>query len=119
MYAMLGTRPDLAFAVGLLSRFSAAPTSAHWEAAKRTLRYLQATKDMELVYNESDVAMDMDFHGYSDADWSGDPDTSRSTSGYIFISNWAAISLLKSRVHLARSVARVRTSRGNFDPYIV
>ena len=47
---------------------------------------------MELVYNGSNVAMDMDFHGYSDADWSGDPDTSHSTSGYIFISNRAAIS---------------------------
>ena len=47
---------------------------------------------MELVYNGSNVAMDMDFHGYSDADWSGDPDTSHSTSGYIFISNQAAIS---------------------------
>ena len=78
--------------VGLLSRFSAAPTGAHWEAAKRTLHYLQATKDMELVYDGSDITMDMDFHGYSNADWSGDPDTSHSTSGYIFISNWAAIS---------------------------
>ena len=76
----------MAFAVGLLSRFSAAPTGAHWEAAKRTLRYLQATKDMELVYDGSDVAMDMDFHGYSNADWSGDLDTSHSTSGYIFTS---------------------------------
>ena len=45
MYAMLGTWPDLAFAVGLLSHFSTAPTSAHCEAAKRTLHYLQATKD--------------------------------------------------------------------------
>ena len=78
--------------IGLLSCFSAAPTDAHWEAAKHTLCYLQATKDMELVYDGSDVTMDMDFHGYSDADWSGDPDTSRSTSGYIFISNQAAIS---------------------------
>ena len=97
MYAMLGTRLDLAFAVGLLSCFSAAPTSAHWEAAKRTLRYLQATKDMELVYDGSDVAIDMDFHGYSDADWSSDLDTSRSTSGYIFISNRAAISWASKR----------------------
>ena len=65
---------------------------AHWDAAKRTLRYLQATKDLELVYDGSDVSLDMDFHGYSDADWSGDPDTSRSTSRYVFITNCAAIS---------------------------
>ena len=36
--------------------------------------------------------LDMNFHGYSDADWSGDPDTSKSTSGYVFITNRAAIS---------------------------
>ena len=46
---------------------------------------------MELVYDGSDVTMDMDFHGYSDADWSGNPDTSHSTYSYIFISNQAAI----------------------------
>ena len=40
---------------------------------------------MELCFDGNDVGMDMSFHGYSDADWSGDPDTSRSTSGYIFI----------------------------------
>jgi hypothetical protein len=97
MYAMLGTRPDLAFTVGVLSRFSAAPTVAHWEAAKRTLRYLKATKDLELVYDGSDVSLDMDFHGYSDADWSGDPDTSRSTSGYVFIANRGAISWASKR----------------------
>ena len=63
MYAMLGTQPDLTFTVGLLSHFSAAPTGAHWEAAKHTLHYLQATKNMELVYNGSDITMNMDFHG--------------------------------------------------------
>src|SRR5947209_14778440 len=36
--------------------------------------------------------MDMDFHGYMDTDWSGDPDTSKSTSGYVFITNRAAVS---------------------------
>ena len=92
MYAMLGTRPDIAHAVGVLSRFSAHPTPAHWEAAKRVLRYLQATKDLELVYDGADVGMDMVFHGYSDSDWSGDPDTSRSTSSFVFITNCGAIS---------------------------
>ena len=49
------------------------------------LRYLKDTWDWALHYYGSDVGMDMMFYGYSDADWSGDNDTSHSTSGYVFI----------------------------------
>jgi len=48
MYLMLGTCLDIAYAIGTLSRFSARPKLTHWEAAKRVLWYIQATKDMEL-----------------------------------------------------------------------
>ena len=92
MYLMLGTRPDLAYAVGTLSCFSARPKLAHWEAAKCVLRYIQATKDMELRFNGTELSMDLDFHGYSDAGWSQDPDNSRSTSSFLFMSNHGAIS---------------------------
>ena len=92
MYLMLGTRPDLAYAVGTLSRFSAKPKLAHWEAAKRVLRYIQVTKDMELRFNGTELSMDLDFHGYSDAGWSQNPDNSWSTSGFLFMSNRGAIS---------------------------
>ena len=47
---------------------------------------------MELQYDGNDVSMDMDFHGYSDAGWSQNPDNSCSTSGYLFFSNHGAIS---------------------------
>ena len=92
MYLMLGTCPDLAFSVGTLSCFSASPKTCHWEAAKCVLRYVRATTDMELQYDRNDVSMDMDFHGYSDAGWSQNPDNSCSTSGYLFFSNCGAIS---------------------------
>lgn len=91
MYAMLGTRPDLAFAVGVLGRYASAPKRCHWEALKRILRYLRGTNATILSYQGTDVNSDMDFHGFSDADWSGDVDSSRSTSGYVFISNAGAI----------------------------
>jgi transposase InsO family protein len=91
MYAMLGTRPDLAYTVGLVGRYSASPKRHHWELLKRALRYLKGTRDWVLQYDGSDGGMDLDFHGYSDADWSGDPDTSRSTSGFVFISTGGAI----------------------------
>jgi hypothetical protein len=85
-YAVQGTRPDLAYLAGVLGRYSANPKACHWEAAKRGLRYMQYTRELELVFNGSDVSGDLDFHRFSDADWSGDEDTSRSTSGYAFIS---------------------------------
>ncbi|KZP13645.1 hypothetical protein FIBSPDRAFT_677726, partial [Athelia psychrophila] len=55
---------------------------------KRALRYLKHTRDMALCFQGSDFHLDMDLHGYSDADCPlGDTDTSRSTSGFVFISN--------------------------------
>ncbi|KIK72657.1 hypothetical protein PAXRUDRAFT_21735 [Paxillus rubicundulus Ve08.2h10] len=92
MYLMLETCPDIAYAVKTLSQFSAAPKQMHWEAAKCIFQYIQATKDMELCFDGSEVSMDMEFQGYSDAGWSQDPDNSRSTSGFLFLSNREAIS---------------------------
>ena len=102
MYAMLGTRPDIAYAVGVLGRYSANPKACHWDMAKRVLRYLKATREMKLTYDGGDVNTDMHFHGFSDADWSGDGDTSRSTSGYVFISNGGAIGWASKRQSIVR-----------------
>ena len=97
MYAMLGTRPDIAFLVGVLGRFAAAPKKHHWEMAKHALRYLKHTMGMELCYDGNDINSDLVFHGFSDADWPGDTDTSRSTSGYVFIANHGAIGWASKR----------------------
>jgi hypothetical protein len=86
MYAMLGTCPDLAYTVGVLGRYSASPKACHWALAKHALRYLKGIQDMVLVYDGADISIDVDFHGYTNANWSGNVDTSRSTSGYVFIS---------------------------------
>ena len=50
MYAMLGTHPDLAYAVSTLSKFNFEPAEEHHAAAKRTLRYRKETKDYGLLY---------------------------------------------------------------------
>ena len=50
MYAMLGTRPDIAYAVLVVSRFSSNPTKAHVGAVKRIFRYLRATVHWQLTY---------------------------------------------------------------------
>jgi hypothetical protein len=80
MYAMLGSRPDIAFAVSMVSRFAANPTPEHMKAAKRILRYLRGTLDYQLTYRGDLTALT----GYSDADWAGDKDTRRSTGGFVF-----------------------------------
>lgn len=88
MYAALWTRPDICFAVSYLSRFSNNPGKAHWSAAKRVLRYLRGTIEHKLVYRNDDK----DVYGYSDADWGGDLDERKSTSGYAFLFQGSAIS---------------------------
>ena len=59
MYAMLGTRPDIAFAVTTLSQFSSNPGYPHWLALKRVLRYLRGTIDYKLVYGGVDMLQDL------------------------------------------------------------
>ena len=70
MYLMLGIHPDIAYAVGALSCFSAKPNYMHWKAARCVFRYIQATKNMEFCFNGTELSTDMDFHGYSNAGWS-------------------------------------------------
>ena len=63
MYAMLGTRPNLAHVIGILSRYSSAPKFCHWEIVKHALRYLEGTRGMQLTYHGTAVDIGMDFHG--------------------------------------------------------
>ena len=89
MYAQVCTRPDLAFIVGMLSRYSSKPGMDHWIAIKRVMRYLQGTKDYMLVYRKSE---NLEIIGYSDSDLAGCIDTRKSTSGYVFMLAGGAIS---------------------------
>ncbi|EGU10936.1 2-hydroxymuconic semialdehyde dehydrogenase [Rhodotorula toruloides ATCC 204091] len=91
MYAMLGTRPDLAFAVGLLGRFARNPDDAHWAAVERVLRYIEGTLDHGLQYRPEDSSI-TGFEAYSDSDWGADVNTSRSTMGYVFLLAGGAVS---------------------------
>ena len=82
LYACTCTRPDIAFAVSNVSRFMSNPGMVHWTAAKRILRYLKGTKDLKLKFNPD---CDLKLSGYCDADWGGELDTRRSTTGYTFL----------------------------------
>ena len=87
MYVMLCTRPDICFAVGLVSRFQSNPGPTHWKAVKRILQYLRGIADYMLCYQGRDLHL----RGYSDADWAGDLDEHKSTSGYTFLPGGGAI----------------------------
>lgn len=80
MYAMVRTRPDIAHAVGVVSRFLENPGKEHWEAVYWILRYLRGTTRDCLCLKGSDSIL----KGYIDADMAGDLDNRKSTTGYLF-----------------------------------
>ena len=81
-YAATATRPDISSAVGILSKFMSRPSREHWQGVKRILRYIKGTVDYGLLFTTIDAHPILS--GYSDADWGGDIETRRSTSGYVF-----------------------------------
>ncbi|GJV80957.1 retrovirus-related pol polyprotein from transposon TNT 1-94 [Tanacetum coccineum] len=80
MFVMICTRPDIAHAVRVVSRYMAEPGREHWEAVKRILRYIKGTSDVALCFGESDLIV----KGYVDSDYAGDLDGSKSTTRYVF-----------------------------------
>ena len=75
------TRPDLRLTVNVLTRHMNAGTNRHWLCGKRLLRYLQGSKGLRLTYTKE---ASYDLVGESDADWSGDVNDRKSTTGYYF-----------------------------------
>ena len=83
MYAVTGTRPDLAHTVTLLSQFSSRPNEVHLQAAKRVLRYLRGTADWNLHYPKKADDTTLRLLCYSDASFASNLDDRRSFSGYV------------------------------------
>jgi hypothetical protein len=81
------TRPDIAHAVGMLSRFEAFPRTEHWQAAKSVLRYLSGTQKLGLLYGDRT----QQFNGYTDSDFAGDVNQRKSTGGFVFMFGGAAV----------------------------
>lgn len=97
LYLATVCRPDVAVAVGLLSRVLEKPTAEALEAAKRTLRYLHTYRAIGLRWT---VGAGTTLLGQSDSDWS----VARSTSGYVFFMCQAAIAYIcKKQVSIAMS----------------
>jgi len=74
IYAMVCTRPDLAYAVSTVSRFMSNLGKQYWEAAKRVLRYLRGTARLGLVFQRLKTGKPRLLQGYVDVDYAGDLD---------------------------------------------
>ena len=88
MYAMTCTRPDIAFAVGKLSRYTSNPSSVHWHVINRVLKHSRKTIDYGIVYTWYPSVL----KGYTDANWITDSEDHSSNSGWIFTLGGGAIS---------------------------
>jgi Reverse transcriptase (RNA-dependent DNA polymerase) len=87
MYLMVCTRPDIAQAVSVVSKYLSCAGNEHWEAVKWIFRYLKDTIDARLVFENGDGALT----GYVDSNFRGDLDKMRSLVGYVFILGECAI----------------------------
>eukprot|EP00253_Pinus_taeda_P009712 PITA_09712 len=91
---LTATRPDIMFAVSLISRFMERTKEAHWQATKRILRYVKGTKRLGILYTTSECS---NLIGYTDSDWAGSVDDWKSTSGYVFHMGSGAISWISKK----------------------
>ena len=97
------TRPDITHAVNSVSQFMHAPRESHFQAVKRILRYVKGTLHFGLSISSSSH---LNISAFSDADWAGCPETSRSTSGYaIFMGDNLISWTSKKQTTVSRSSA--------------
>ncbi|XP_037958864.1 secreted RxLR effector protein 161-like [Teleopsis dalmanni] len=94
IYLSVGTRPDISYAVGVVSRYLERPSAADVKAVKRILRYIKGTVKASILYKASQNFV---FVGYSHVDYAGDSETRRSTSGYVYLLGFGVISWASTR----------------------
>ena len=112
MYISLSTRPDIAHAVNQLSRFQSRPGVAHLDAAYHVVRYLRGCPSLPLMLGHAAASSHDQMHrrvdiessydqlgpmsirvdAYADADWGGDVEDRKSTTGYVIRVNGSSIS---------------------------
>ncbi|GJU40538.1 hypothetical protein Tco_1193495 [Tanacetum coccineum] len=88
MYDMTYTRPDIAFAVCKLSRYTSNPSTQHWQAIQRVLKYLKKILDYSLTYTGYPSVLE----GCTDASWISNTKDNLSTNDWVFLLGGGAIS---------------------------
>ncbi|KAG3188614.1 hypothetical protein PC128_g12117 [Phytophthora cactorum] len=98
MYLATSTRPDMAFAVGQLSRFVGNPLMKHVGTLKRVLRYLAGTLDYSITYSrQREEKKEVVLEGFCDSDWANDPEQRKSTTGFVLMLAGGAIAWMSRR----------------------
>ncbi|KAL0448751.1 UNVERIFIED_CONTAM: hypothetical protein Slati_1431500 [Sesamum latifolium] len=92
-YVVQCTKPNIAYALSVMSRYQACGGVAHWGAVKSILKYLKRTKDMFLIYGGGELILE----GYSDASFQWDDDDAKSQSGFVFKLNGGVVTLKSSK----------------------
>ena len=93
MYIMNYTRPNIAYLVGRLARYTINPGHDHWIALVKVLRYLKYKFDYGLTYRRYPPVLE----GFSDTNWISNNSETKSTSGYVFTLGYAAVSWKSSK----------------------
>ena len=88
------TRPDIMFSVSLISRYMSKPTELHLQAAKRILRYLNGTTNHGIFYKKGG---EKELLVFTDSDYAGDEEDSKSTSGYVFLLSSGVVSWMSKK----------------------
>ncbi|XP_022851834.1 uncharacterized protein LOC111373527 [Olea europaea var. sylvestris] len=102
---LTATRPDIGFSVGVCARYHADPKESHLSSVRRIIRYVSGTVDLGIFYSRNS---NIDLAGYSDADWAGNTDDRKSTTGGCFYmgSNFVAwLSKKQSSISLSTAEA--------------
>ncbi|XP_069600637.1 uncharacterized protein [Ranitomeya imitator] len=98
LYLVTVTRPNIAAAVGILSRKVLKPNKMDWNAVKRVIHYLKGTSSVKLKLPASEKCI---LIGYLDADWAGDQVHKKSTSGYLFMLSGGSTSCTNKKQSIA------------------
>ena len=88
MYTMLCTRPNICYAMGIMSRYQSNLSFEHWTAIKHILKYLNRNKHYFLVFGGEDLTV----QGYTNSDFQYDIDDRKSIFGFVFTLGKGAIS---------------------------
>ena len=83
------TRPDIMFAVSLISKFMESPKRYHWKVTKMILRYVSRTINYGILYS---TGSDFKLTGYTNNDFASNIDDRKNTTGYIYNIGSCAVS---------------------------
>ena len=92
LYLLKHSRPDLANSVRELSKVMDGATKAHWKMLLRIIRFVEKTKNYELILEPKRQGLNWELRGYCDSDYAGDADTRISVSGFVIYINGCLVS---------------------------